>query len=246
MKRNTLWLVAILWLATVLLAGCNFNRWDVEYDLTNEMGRQLNCLDKFWKEINADSYWAQMSPEVNNGFSAIVEWTVKVNDDEYHLVCTYSDDLSDWTMDYELVAPNQFDLETELGRIEACADRVGFYLNTNDYDISWEEEGEGWASFIRNWHVIYTKQWESAEDDVECIVDMVDWSVNIEFSNHIYNWELQVDTTESIDELVAKMRVLEWETEEETQARVDEVCANIWWEWMDWVCTLEDGTTIAF
>ena len=244
MKRNTLWFLAVLWLLTVLLEGCNFG--EVNYDLTNEMGRQLNCLDKFSKEIKADSYWAEMKPEVNNGFSAIVEWTVKVNDDEYHLVCTYSDDLSDWTMDYTLLIANQFDLETELGRIEACADRVGFYLNTNDYDISWEEEGEGWASFVRNWHVVYTKQWESAEDDVECVVDMVDWSVNVEFSNHIYNWELQVDTEESLDVPVAKMGVLEWETEEETQARVDEACANMWWEWIDWVCTLEDGTTIAF
>jgi hypothetical protein len=75
---------------------------------------------------------------------------------------------------------------------------------------------------------------------------MVDWSINVEFSNHIYDWELQIDTTESEDIPVAKMRVLEWETEEETQARVDEACADMWWEWTDWVCTLEDGTTIAF
>ena len=86
---------------------------------------------------------------------------------------------------------SQFDLESELWRIEACADRVGFYLNTNDYDISWEDENEGWASFIRDGHVVYGKQWEEAEDDVQCIIDMVDNSVNIEFSNHIYNWELQ-------------------------------------------------------
>ena len=116
MKKNTLWIVAIIWLATLLLAWCNFSR-EVNYDLTNEMGRQLNCLDKFSKEIKADSYWAQMEPEVNNGFSTIVEWIVKVNDEEYHLVCTYSDDIWDWTMDYALIVSNQFDLETELGRI---------------------------------------------------------------------------------------------------------------------------------
>ena len=95
---------------------------------------------------------------------------------------------------------NNFDLETELGRIEACADRVGFYLNTNDYEISWDEEDEGWASFIRNWHVIREKDWETAEDDIQCIVDMVDWSVNIEFTNHIYNWELQDEHVCTSDE----------------------------------------------
>jgi len=86
---------------------------------------------------------------------------------------------------------SNFDLQTEIGRIEACADRVGFYLNINDYAIDRDEESEGWASFIRNGHVTYEKQWESAEDDVQCIVDMVDSSVNIEFTNHIYNGELQ-------------------------------------------------------
>jgi hypothetical protein len=59
------------------------------------------------------------------------------------LKCTYSDDASDWTIEYTLATSEEFDLETELGRIEACADRVGFYLNTNNYDISWEEESEG-------------------------------------------------------------------------------------------------------
>ena len=38
------------------------------------------------------------------------------------------------------------------------------------------------------------KRWEKAEDDVECVIDMVDKSVSVEFSNHIYNWELQEDS----------------------------------------------------
>lgn len=245
MKKSTLWLVAILWLATVL-AGCNFNSWDVEYDLSTEMGRQLNCLDKFWKEIKADSYWAEMHPEFSNGFSTIVEWIVKVNDDEYHLVCTYSDDIWDWTMDYTLVAHNQFDLETEDGRLAACEDRAGFYLNFNEWTFVWQDESEGWASFVRNWHVTYLKWWENAEDDVECVIDMVDKSVNVEFSNHIYNGELQENRTVSDEQPVAKMRVLEWQTEEETMAMVEETCWNMWGEWADWLCNLEDWSQIAF
>ena len=245
MKKSTLWLVAILWLATVL-TGCNFNSWDVEYDLSTEMGRQLNCLDKFWKEIKADSYWAEMHPEVNNGFSAIVEWIVKINDDEYHLVCTYSDDIWDWTMDYTLVVHNQFDLETEDGRLAACEDRVGFYLNFNEWTFVWADESEGWASFVRNWHVTYLKWWENAEDDIECVVDMVDWSVNVEFLNHVYNGELQEKRPVLDEQPVAKMRVIEWETEEETMVRVEETCWNMWGEWADWLCNLEDWSQIAF
>ena len=38
---------------------------------------------------------------------------------------------------------SNFDLQTEIGRMEACADRVGFYLNINDYVIDRDEESEG-------------------------------------------------------------------------------------------------------
>jgi hypothetical protein len=74
---------------------------------------------------------------------------------------------------------------------------------------------------------------------------MVDWSVNVEFSNHIYNWELQVDTPESADMPVAKMRVLEWQTEEETQTMIENVCSDAWWDLTDWLCIIWDEK-IAF
>jgi hypothetical protein len=58
-----------------------------------------------------------------------------------------------------------------------------------------------------------------AEDDVECVIDMVDKSVNVEFSNHKFNGELQDVAAEEVSEEVseetnsdmpvAKMRVLE-------------------------------------
>ncbi len=38
------------------------------------------------------------------------------------------------------------------------------------------------------------KRWEKAEDDVECVIDMVDKSVSVEFSNHIYNGKIQEDS----------------------------------------------------
>jgi hypothetical protein len=44
--------------------------------------------------------------------------------------------------------------------------------------------------------VAYLKRDENAEDDVECVIDMVDKSVNVDFSNHIYNGELQEDAEE--------------------------------------------------
>ncbi|MCR5412964.1 MAG: hypothetical protein K6E76_08535 [Patescibacteria group bacterium] len=42
-----------------------------------------------------------------------------------------------------------------------------------------------------NGHLIREEQDNIAEDDAQCIIDMVDHSVNIEFSNHKFNGELQ-------------------------------------------------------
>ena len=242
MKKSILVGIAVLW--AVILAGCNWkNIRDVDYDLSTEIWREMHCYAQFQKNVKANKYWAEWTNEVNNWFGAIVEWKVKADDEEYNLVCNYSDDLWDWTINYtpvnepekwnpaseycinnwwsfeiisnetdiywECTLPDwtkceewayyngecwawidekfqspDFDLETPEGRQVACEERVGYYLNYN----------EGWASFIRNWHVTYLKRWENAEDDVECVVDMVDKSVSVEFSNHIYNGELQEDS----------------------------------------------------
>jgi hypothetical protein len=49
--------VATLLLATMLLAGCNSKEvWDVDYDLSTEIGRQLNCYAQFQKENEGSSY----------------------------------------------------------------------------------------------------------------------------------------------------------------------------------------------
>ena len=71
------------------------------------------------------------------------------------------------------------------------------------------------------------------------------------------NSHVNVNETSSIDENnetvesqadmpVAKMRVLEWQTEEETQTMVEETCSNMWWNWVDGGCVLEDGSIVNF
>lgn len=199
MKKSALSLVAIAGLWAIILAWCDSKEvWESDYDLSTEIGREMHCYAQFQKDVRANSYWAEWENEVNDGFNAVVKWKVSADGEEYNLICNYSDDLEDWTINYTSADESEtwnsipeFDLQTEEGRIAACEERAGFYLNFNEWTFTWEEESEWWASFIRNGHVAYLKRSENAEDDVECVIDMVDKSVNVEFSNHMYNGELQ-------------------------------------------------------
>ena len=194
--KKTLFLTIILWLWGIILTWCNSKEvWDVDYDLKNEIGRQLHCYAQFQKENKADNYWVNWEPESSNWFTVIVEWIAKADDKEYTLKCTYDDEWN-WTIEYTPTADEQFNLNTQEGRLVACEERAGYYLNFNEWTFTWEDESEWWASFVRNGHVSYLKWWENAEDDVECVVDMVDRVVTVEFSNHIYNWELQETSEE--------------------------------------------------
>ena len=248
--KNFLSLVAILWLWTVILTGCNSkNVWDVDYDLSTEIGREMHCYAQFQKNVKADVYWAEWVPEYDYEWTFIVEWKVKADTDEYNLVCNYSGDESKWTINYtpvgsvevgnpaseycvnqwwtfEIVSSDtsiygectlpdgtkceewafyngecqswndesqtlEFDLETPEGRQVACEERAGSYLNFNEWTFTWEDESQGWTSFVRNGHVDYLRQGEKVEDEVECFIDMVDKSVNVDFLNYEYNGELQ-------------------------------------------------------
>lgn len=82
-------------------------------------------------------------------------------------------------------------LDTEAGRLIACNEKVGFYLNTNTFKATWNPEEEAWASFVLNGHIIREEKGDIAEDDAQCIIDMVNHQVKVEFSNHIFNGKLQ-------------------------------------------------------
>ena len=114
-------------------------------------------------------------------------------------------------------------VNSEEKRINACEEKALFYLNINEANFTWEDEGESGASFSRNWHVNYVKSSEAdgdmgaASDDIFCFVDMVDWSVSVDFSNHEFLWVLELNNncdsyTEDWNNYVAEAIVLEWET----------------------------------
>ena len=118
---------------------------------------------------------------------------VKAKDDvELTIAAEDEEDLSDDS--YTTVS--DYDLSDEDKRIAVCEERAWFYLNFNEWEFSWEDESEAWASFVRDWHVKYVKWGERAEEDVNCFIDMVDNSVTIKFSNHVYNWKVEEESWE--------------------------------------------------
>ena len=59
--------------------------------------------------------------------------------------------------------------------------------------------------------------------------------------------EIEQVNEESVDQpMMRKMLVDEDATAEEIEQDMVSTCANVGWIWGDWICTLEDGSVIAF
>lgn len=133
---------------------------------------------------------------------------------------------NDVNLEEEIVVTNEVGLNTPEDRIAACEERVWFYLNFGNGTFEWEDESEGWASFIRYGHVVYEKWWEKWEADVECFIDMVDGSINVEFSNQNSLWAIDDEIMD--DEYIYDDEIIEWDDEdnqpyEEEKVVVDEI-----------------------
>ena len=224
-----------LWM---LFAWCNSqNVWDIEYDLTTEMWRNLHCSAMFQKADVAKlkgTYWV---PEKFWDDTYVVEWKMDTNKGDYYTTCTYlqdgsdwnisispADDLSgsinpatrycishDWTYTIEDNWTNIFwqcsfddesscdaweyynwecspalwnpSLLSSSDRLMACQDRVGFYLNFGTWSFIWNDEVESWNLYLRNWSVEYEKWWEKWVADIDCSINMDQWTVEVKFSN---------------------------------------------------------------
>ena len=101
MKWNMLNLITLMLVWAAALTGCNSqNIWDVEYDLKNEIWRQLHCYAQFQKENHAKNYWVEWNTdEFSNWKIIFVDWLAYADGKAYNLSCTYSDD-EEWTIEY--------------------------------------------------------------------------------------------------------------------------------------------------
>ena len=151
------------------------------------------------------------------------EWSLTTSWNLY--VCSYSDGSECAAEDFRESECPEINLDEELqpelderlhdaeGRLALCEEQSLFHLNINDATFSWYEENEAWASFMIYGHVDYVKNstadgtyWR-ASDDINCYIDMVDWSTTVEFNNHETLGELSEEeineiTNEALDETI--------------------------------------------
>ena len=171
-----LWILAIAWLATLTLAGCNYNKCDCNCPQCD-----TNCEEK-----------------VNESAQFCLEnwWTysqVTAPDEEYG-ECMFPSGIGcrdDILMTSECnFHPNLEDIDTEEERLAGCEENVQWWMTdfvdwAENITTKWWDESEGWASFVRNWVVKYTKDWSNWKMDVECVADFVDWSLSASYSDEV-------------------------------------------------------------
>lgn len=73
----------------------------------------------------------------------------------------------------------------------------------------------------------------------------VEWDLN--WNGEWSRADVFENSEETTDEpMMRKMIVDENATPEEIENDTTQICENLWWSWIDWTCTLSDGSTIAF
>lgn len=197
MKKTTLWIVALLAVAT--LAGCNNqNVWDVDYDLTTEIWREMHCYAQFQKDFPAKEYWAEWVNEVEHEWFYIVEAKVKADDQEKNLVCSYP-------MDAEKLKERTI-LTTNIEMKNAIGDPSAEFCNTNwwEFEIVSNETDIFGQCLLPNGMICKSWDffnWECPSKDDE------------NYSNYYWEYTKESLTNEDLDHIQETMPPISYEYE---------------------------------
>ena len=112
-------------------------------------------------------------------------------------------------------------------------DCVGFFDGCNSCS-----KDEAWVATCT---MMYCDEYQ----EPRCTDGDIELTIPEEINEQIEDEEIIEEETQ-VAESAPKMRVLDGQTEEETQSMVEAACANVWGEWTDWACILEDGSIINF
>jgi len=201
------WLFATLWLATFALTGCNC---DCNCETTQDEDAVLNQRIEY-----CNAHWGTHS-FIHSPTAAYWECAFPSG-----VTC---DDTTLWTDECNF-EPNLDSIDTEEKRLAGCEENVQWWMTdmanwAENVDIQWGEESEGWASFVRNWVIKYTKEWINYTMDVECVADFVDGSLWVSYGDEIAENANEVSEGENVEENAEQN--IEENVEENTEQNVEE------------------------
>ena len=132
-------LFSVLWVLgfSFLFVWCSSqNVWDVDYDLTNEVWREMHCSAMFQKAGVAtlkSTYWLG-EKEAEDGY--IVEWRMDTDKGIYSTTCIYPKAEGDWAIS---ISPED-DLSWSINpAVQYCINTDGAYgINLDGENMFWE------------------------------------------------------------------------------------------------------------
>ena len=127
--------------------------------------------------------------------------------------------------------PDTSSIDTEEERLSGCEESAKSWIEDfeewEDILISWKDESEAGASFVRNWVATYTKESAKWSADVECVADFVDGSLSTSFGDPVLIEEL-TGSVEKVDFWKGSSDIY---SQDELQAAVDAIMNTVWNEW---------------
>ena len=193
MKKTWL-LVFALSLSSLALVGCN-NKCDCECDnLENEPTVDENVVDENIVDepvVDEDAVLNQRIEYCNEhwGTHSLIHSPTAVYGECAFPSGVICEDTILWTDECDY-SPNLESIDTEEKRLAGCEENVqwrvkDFVEGSENISTQWEDESEGWASFVRNWIVKYTKDWANYTMSVECVADFVDGSLWVTYGDPV-------------------------------------------------------------
>ncbi len=96
--RNSIFGLWILFFGVFISWCSSQNVWDVEYDLSSEMWRNLHCSAMFQKADVAKLKWTHWIAERIFDDKYLVEWKMDTDNWEYYTTCIYPQNDGEWNI----------------------------------------------------------------------------------------------------------------------------------------------------
>ena len=200
MMKKTWLLITTLWLCVLTLTWCNSNC-NCEKEVDARLQQAMDFCLEHWGTHSLVHSQTAVYGECMFPSGIGCEDDVVLSGE-----CNYEADTSS--------------IDTEEERLAGCEENVQWYVRdfvewAEDIDIQWWEESEGWASFVREWIISYTKDGVEQKIKAECVADFVDGSITTHYD------EMDESAEEPIEEVAED--VVDETVEEVTEEVTEEV-----------------------